>query len=785
MKTRLLSFVSALFPAAVALVLLPQAASAQVLVPTDASYGPLAIKSQRVSVEVKDQVARTHIEQVFVSNADTALEATYVFPVPDDVAVSEFAMWMNGKKVTGEVLEADKARSVYEGIVARMRDPGLLELAGKRLLRARVYPIPPRGEQKIEVEYGEVTKLDGGVGRYTYPLATGGKSTRVQGDLALRVKIESKVPIKTVYSPTHKISVDRNGEHEALAGFEEKGAALDRDFTVFYTVSEKDVGLNLVTFKERGDEDGYFVVMMAPRAEVPKSEILPKDVEFVIDTSGSMDDGHKMPKAKEALRFVLGTLSEKDRFNIIRFSTGVESFSKDLVPASADEIRDAKKFVSKLDAAGGTAIDDALAEALKIKPQKGRPAMIVFITDGEPTIGETEPDEIVKNVEKRAPEGVRIFTFGVGADLNALLLDRLANEHGGVPEYAAGGEEIEAKVSTFAQKINAPVMTDLAVDFGKVQTYDVYPKNVPDLFKGGQVTLFGRYKSGGAGAVTLAGTLQGKKQTMTYEGTWTKKTSDDDDANAFIPRLWATRKVGYLLDQIRVKGESPELRDEVVTLAKKFGIVTPYTSYLVAEDEKVAMNTPDTTRVHVENRPWGPPAGGGRGVAQPTPGSVASRAGARKSASRASGAIGAGSGYGGDYGGKDAYAEAPAPAAMPSMDSASGEAGVTASVAVKEKREMEVLDRDDAQAGLTRAAGRAFVRHGGAWIDSAATGHEQTLRIQYLSKAWFAIVRLHPELKDALSLGEEVTVVVAPGKAIVIARDGAADLADAAIEKFF
>ena len=766
---------------------LPGAARAQALIPTDATVGPLAIKTQRVSVEVKDQIARTHIEQVFSSNSGQQLEATYIFPIPDDVAVGEFAIWMNGKKVVGEVLEADKARGIYEGIVARMRDPGLLEYAGKRLLRARVYPIPPHGEQKIEVEYGEVTKVEGGVGRYTYPLATGGKSTRVQ-DLSMRVRIESKVPIKTVYSPTHKVSVDRKGENDALAGFEEKNAALDRDFTVFYTLSEKDIGLNLVTFREHEGEDGYFVVMMAPKVEIAKSEVLPKDVEFVIDTSGSMDDGHKMKKAKEALRFVLGTLNEKDRFNVIRFSTGVEGFAKGLVPASATEIERAKKFVDNLEAAGGTAIDDALAEALKIEPESGRPAMIMFITDGEPTIGETEPDQILKHVEKKIPKGVRIFSFGVGADLNAVLLDRLANDHGGVPEYAMGVEEIEDKVSTFAAKINSPVMSDLAIDFNKTQVYDVYPKNIPDLFKGGQVTVFGRYKgSGGAAALTLTGSLQGKKQSTTYEGSWMGKPSGksaDEDSNAFIPRLWATRKVGYLLDEIRAKGERPELKDEVVKLSRSFGIVTPYTSYLVVEDEKnVAMNPPRPVAPRpkpVDQNswiPWGSRADSGRSAGKGSV-SAAPATTQRKSAEYAPSAD-ASSGAGDDWGG---FA-APGEMSESQMQVATGAGGVAASKSVKDKREKEVLDRDEST-GITRSGGHSYLKKQGAWVDANSTGREKTLKVKYLSAAWFSIVRLHPELREALSVGPKVTLVVSAGKAIVVDDSGADTLDDATIQAF-
>ncbi len=761
MKSRLL---------ALALLLFPAAASAQVLVPTDPNLAPLAIKSQRVSVEVKDQVTRTHIEQVFVSHVNQQLEATYVFPIPDNIAVSEFAMWMNGKKVKGDVLEANEARGIYERIVAQVKDPGLLEYAGQRLLRARVFPIPARGEQKIEIEYGEIAKLEGGVGRYTYPLATGGKSTRVKDDLSVRVMLSSKVPLKSVYSPTHKVSVDRKGENNALVGFEERGASLDRDFQLLWTVSEKDVGLNLVSFRERESEDGFFVLMLAPKADVKDSEIVPKDVVFILDSSGSMDGG-KMEKAKEAMRFVIGTLRPQDRFSVIRFSTGVETWSTGLVDASKDEIEKARKFVAGIEAAGGTAIDDALLEGLKmVKPSSDRTSMIVFMTDGEPTVGETDPSRILGNVEAKKAKGVRIFTFGVGVDLNAMLLDRLANEHGGVPEYATADEEIELKMSSFAAKVNSPVMTDLAIDFGKTQVYDVYPKAIPDLFEGGQLTIFGRYKgNGGASAITLTGSVQGRKVNIVNEGSFEKGASDEEEVGTFIPRLWATRKVGFLIDEIRMKGEKPELKDEVVSLARKYGIVTPWTSYLVVEDQEVAMN-----RVPAQQNGWraNDPRPQGTTVAR-SPGRATGGASSAPAAAAESR---------GDWGGDGAeYAPEPAP---DEVTVATGSTGVAVAKAAKDKREKEQLD-DGKKSGVSRAGGRAFVLNGGAWVDADYKGGEQILRVRYMSDAWFALARANSKIKQALMLGDRVTIVLGKGKAVVVSPDaGAEKLSDAELKKW-
>lgn len=772
---------------AIAFLLFPALANAQVLVPADPNLAPLAIKSQRVSVEVKDQVTRTHIEQVFVSHVNQQLEATYVFPIPDHIAVSEFAMWMNGKKVKGDVLEANEARGIYERIVAQVKDPGLLEYAGQRLLRCRVFPIPARGEQKIEIEYGEIVKIEGGVGRYIYPLATGGKSTRVKDDLSVRVMLSSKVPLKSVYSPSHKVSVDRKGETNALVGFEEKGAALDRDFQLLWTVSEKDVGINLVSFRERESEDGFFVLMLAPKADVKESEIVPKDVVFIIDSSGSMDGG-KMEKAKEALRFVLGTLRPQDRFNVVRFSTGVESWSEGLVDASKNEIERARKFVAGIDAAGGTAIDDALAEGLKmVKPSSGRTSMIVFMTDGEPTVGETDPSRIIANVDSKKTKGVRIFSFGVGVDLNAMLLDRLANENGGVPEYATADEEIELKMSSFAAKVNSPVMTDLAIEFGKTQVYDVYPKQIPDLFEGGQLTVFGRYKgNGGASAVTLTGSVQGRKVTIVNEGSFEKGASEEEDVGSFIPRLWGTRKVGFLIDEIRLKGEKPELRDEVISLARRYGIVTPWTSYLVVEDTEVAANLP-------RNSGWN-----GNGP-RPTPTSVAvmprpARRAEGKAAAQSRAPAGAGGTFsesspsidssvsGDDWGGGAEYA--PSEPAMNEVAVATGDTGVYVSKSVKDKKEKEQLDSGE-MSGVKRAGGRAFIRAGGVWRDADYKGGEQVLRVKYLSEAWFALARSSSKIKQAFALGERVTIVTSKGKAIVVTPDGGIEkISDAEIKKW-
>ena len=562
-----------------------------VLIPKDKHLPPLAIKHQRVSIEITDQVAKTHVEQVFQNHVNRDLEATYIFPLPKGAAVTEFAMYINGKRASGELLEKDKARKIYEDIVRRMKDPGLLEYLDNHLFRVRVYPVPRKGRQRIEITYSEVLKLDTGVCRYVYPLRTGEKASRTLDDFTVSAKLSSKMAIKSVYSPSHKVGVTRKDDHHATVGFEEQRGLLDRDFVLYYTVSEKDVAISLLTHRVKGDS-GYFMLMISPKVEVAPGQVLAKDICFVIDTSGSMS-GRKITQAKAALKYCLENLNKGDRFQVIRFSTTAEAFAEGLVEATPERIKKALAFTAELRAAGGTAIDEALKEALKRKPDAKRPYIIAFLTDGLPTIGETNPERIVQNARDRLKANARIFCFGVGHDLDTHLLDKITETARGYSEYVRPKEDIELKVSRFYDKVSSPVLADLKLDLPKVRGGDIYPRRLPDLFKGTQLVVFGRYRDAAHVAVTLTGQMAGKAKTFAYDADFPEAKPEND----FIKRLWATRKVGYLLDEIRLHGEKKELRDEVVRLSKAFNIITPYTSYLVVEDEKPRPRPVATTPV--------------------------------------------------------------------------------------------------------------------------------------------------------------------------------------------
>lgn len=538
----------------------------------------LTIRYHRVTIAIAHQVAITHVDQVFVNESNWEAEGTYIFPLPIGASVSEFVMWVDGQPIQAEILEAEQARAIYEDIVRRRRDPALLEYVGRDAVQARIFPIPPRGERRIELEYTQVLPVENGLVRYVYPLNTERFSARPLEQVAIHLDIRSADPIRAVYSPTHqdRVFIQRDGQYRATVGYEETNVLPQEDFELVYTVSPEDVGLNLLTYREP-PQDGFFLLLVSPAVGREGRRVQAKDVLLVLDTSGSME-GEKLQQAKDALRYVLEHLNAQDRFNVIAFSSGLSTYARGLRPAT--EAEEAIAWVQRLEAVGGTDINRALLEALA---QGGtaaeRPTVLIFLTDGQPTEGVTEVEQILANVQAAAGENLRLFAFGVGDDVNTILLDTLAEQQRGATGYVRPGERIDEAVSAFWAKVSTPVLTDIALDFGSVVVEDLYPDPLPDLFAGTQLIVAGRYRHGGPTRIRLTGRVEGQEQEYVYEGTLRRDGGDD-----FIPRLWAARKIGYLLTQIRLHGEQEEWVDAVIDLSLRYGIITPYTSFLIQED---------------------------------------------------------------------------------------------------------------------------------------------------------------------------------------------------------
>lgn len=687
----------------------------------------LPVESVTIDTRIEGQVATTHVTQVFRNETGATLEGTYFFPIPSDASVSEFAIWDGGRRLVGEVRSREEARRIYDSIVRRRRDPGLLEYAGENLFQASIFPILPRSTKKLELTYTQVLKAENGTVGYRYPLGIGRNAAPVER-VAGRVEIRTDRGVRTVYSPSHEVDVRRSGgDRRTSVSFETDGRRERRDFQLFYGLSQEDVGLSLFTYREPG-RDGYFLLLLTPRSDAAGREYAARDVVYVLDTSGSMSDEGKMDKAKRALVFGLRGLGPDDRFNIVAFSGDTRLMETGLVRADRAGKARGTEFVEGLRAVGGTNINDALVAGLEqFDGGGGRPRLLVFLTDGLPTVGETSPERIVANARKVRPEGVRLFTFGVGYDVNTRLLDRVAAENGGTAEYVEPREDLEVKVSSFFDKVNHPVLTDLRLDLGPVRTDALYPRALPDLFRGTQVALVGRYRNERElrdVTVRLSGRASPRREVLSYSGL---RFPLRDERHEFLPRLWATRRVGWLMEQIRTYGENRELRDEVVELGTRYGIVTPYTSYLALEPgAREAAAAQDFSGVGVAG---GQARGADRGRTRNRPVPMAP----------------------------------PAPPPPPPAPTAvSGAGAVAASKAARAQQEAVSLEGLVVTSASVQSVGKkTFYLREGVWTDSEldAAGKLPETKLEFGSEAYFELLKRKPELARYLALGEEVAVV--------------------------
>jgi Ca-activated chloride channel family protein len=685
---------------------------------------PMAVKYHKVDVSIDNQVATTEIDQVFVNPNARQVEATYIFPIPHGASISKLSMWINGVEQEAELLDADKARATYEAIVRSMQDPALLEYAGARMFKLRVFPILPNEEKRVKLAYSETIRADGGLCIYRYPLNTEKFSSKPLEECRVSVKVKSNVALKSLMSPTHAVDVARKNDFEGTAVYEAGNVTPDKDFLLYFTQQDGDFGMNLVAQRGAG-EDGYFMLLLSPKTET--TEIVRRDVCFVLDTSMSMMEQDRWPQAKKALKAGLQTLNDGDRFNIVSFSTEARKWKEGLVESTDANIADANAYIDGLKARGGTNISEAMTMSLAMNPgDAARPYMVIFMTDGEPTLGETDPDTIVKLTGQQNKANARVFTLGVGFELNVNLLDLLAEQNRGIREYITPTENLEIKMAGFYEKIGAPVLSDvkLTMQGEGSEIYDIYPKRLSDVFKGQQIAVFGRFKGDGSRSIRLAGMVNGRPKEFVYEASFPKEGGSHES----VPRLWAISKIGHLMDAIRLNGEKDELKKEIVALAKEFGVMTKYTSWLVLEDNaRLGRN------------------------GMPAPSAPADRA----------------------WDGAEHNESADADVKKGKDDFAAGKAagGVNASKELQRMREGKVEEglferklqggeRGEAGGGaVASVAGKTFYRVDGVWIDQKHVKDMKTVKLEYLSDAYFKLIADKPELGKYFALGGKVIVI--------------------------
>jgi len=687
-----------------------------------------------VTVDGTRRVALFEVEEVFRNNSGAMLEGDYLYPIPAGAVFTDFSLYMGSQELKGEILPAEKARAIYEEIVRRKKDPALIELVGHGVLRARVFPIDPGDTRRIVLRYTQVLGRDGDLLRLRYPRVVGiipgtehieQVGPHWQGDhshpFSLTVRVEGADLFATPYSPTHTIEVRERGDN--LLEITHAGRGNEpRDFQLFLPLREALLGASIVTHS-LGDEPGYYMLLISPPTS-PEEVTIPRDLTMVLDISGSME-GDKMEQARAALRQLVAGLRPEDRFRIITFNSVVRSFRPGFTVADRANVDEARDYLAAVRPEGSTNIQAALEEALRPESAEGRLSLVVFLTDGKPTVGETAPEKIAV-LAQGLIDRERVFAFGVGHDVNTYLLDRLSDGGRGTTSYVRPGEDVEMAVASLSSKISYPALSDLRIVDAPVQLEDFYPSSLPDLFYGEELVLFGRYGGEGSGELVLEGSRGGEVQRFEYDVEFARR----EYGNSFIPRLWAARKAGALTAQVRLHGASTELIEEIRELGLRYGILTEYTSYLVEEPNMLPAAVPLREAVDRAQAVSAP--------AEAQVGAMAFNRADRSSRLRQA----------------------------TSMDEAEA-----AMVGGEGKAAGRWGSGVDSEGAVRHVDDRLFVARAGEWRDIRLQEGAYVVEVASFSDAYFEILRRVPELKAFFALGERV-IIAGDGVALRLTPEG-------------
>lgn len=683
----------------------------------------------RVTVTVQGTVATVEVDEWFLNSGDRVAEGHYLYPLPAGVALSGASLYQGETELRGEVMDADRARDIYEEIVRRRADPALIEYLGDGLFRARVFPIEAGERRRVTLRYSQVLDPAGesllfrtpGALRPTEPTRSDRPNGRIRAEapVDLRMVVTPGSAFLDPFSPSHALDIERGGDTLRVDVPDAAGR-----LSVFLPRSGDVVGLSVLPHRPAG-EDGYVLLSLTPPAPTTRAE--PRDLVVVVDVSGSMA-GTKMDQARAAVRGLLDGLNPDDRFRLVSFSNGVHRLDTEWRPADRRALDDARDWVDDLRADGGTNIDGALEAAFEVSPDPDRLPVVVFLTDGLPTVGEQDPDRITVAAEGRRGR-YRVFAFGVGHDVNTRLLDRLSDATRGTTQYVEPGEDVERAVSLLATRISHPILTDLRIVESPVAISEWYPVHLPDVFAGETLVLLARYRGEGEGRVVVEGRSGGQVRRVSTRAAFPRL----ERANGGLPRLWAARKLGHLTRQLWTEGETADLVAEIRETALRYGLPSPYTSILVQEPEvrvaqDAALNAP---------RP-------------------------AEEAARLSATVRAGT-------------------------------GAQAVQLAERSRRFRDADRADELAALARSAvadaggerrvvaGRIVRLQGGVWTEAGLDHDLPAVRVRRFGEAWFALVARLPELDEAFRLGP--VALQGDGLRLLVDDDGAESLDARALEQ--
>ena len=696
-------------------------------------------QSSDVRVELIDRVLRYEVTETFINRGSRVGEADFMFPLPKGAAFQDLKLSINGEMVAGETMNANQARQIYEEIVRRQRDPALLEWMGYGLLRARIFPIAPGEQKKVVVRFQTVAEREGDALRVDY--FRGMRNTQrelsqqPEGTTSFVLTYPDEPMYGRAYSPTHSLyeagyvrdrddSEDRSfvsNVRSSMRRIEVRDAT--GEVTILVPVRRSTSAAISLLANAPGNGDGFALITLSPPSVRPRP--VPRDLTFVVDVSGSMS-GQKIEQARAAGKQILNTLSPMDRFRLIDFSSDVRTFRDGFSTATRENLRAAERYIDQLDAQGSTNISGALDEALSTSTQPGRLPIILFLTDGQPTVGERDASVIASQVAKRRGSR-RLFTFGVGADLNVSLIEQLAIEGRGTASFVRPEESVERAVGIVASRLTSPLVTDVRVRADGVRLLKMHPSGPVDIFAGEDLVILARYSGSGDAVVHFEG------QTTSGPVSWSSRVSFPDRSreNPFVARLWATQRVGYLSAEKRKHGGSQEIDDEIRDLGERFGIPTEFSSYLVVEPGMNRRRDIGVGGVQLQSVVV-------TGATMPASAPAVQFEAAKVAAAQRSAT------------------------SISAADAAAGFSDYSS-------------NRRDGNA--TRAGNVTFVMRDSVWTDVRYKKTGTVLQVKPFSSAYFKLIEIVPDLREAFSVGERV-IVAGRSMAIELTSSGKESLTD-------
>ncbi len=581
--------------------------------------GACPLKHTNVKADISGFLVRATVTQEFENTADHKIEAVYTFPLPQNAAVDDMTMLVGGRTVKGKIKKREEAKQIYEDARRNGNVASLLDQERPNIFTQSVTNIMPGEKIKIVISYVETLKYEDGNYEFVFPMVVGPRyipgnaiskqgggwandtdrvpdasritpnvakpGTRAGHDISVEVSLDAGVPLDNLVSKTHEVEIARNGNNKAVVKLKNQATLPNKDFILKYDVAGKKINDAVLT--HNGTNGGFFQVILQPPDRPTNEQITPKELVFVLDTSGSMS-GFPIEKAKEAMKHAIDGLNPRDTFNLITFAGDTHVLFPQPVSATPENLRLAQNFLADRRGGGGTEMMKAIRAALDPTASQEHVRIVCFMTDGY--IG--NEDEIIAEV-KRHPKA-RVFSFGIGSSVNRFLLDKMAQAGRGEVEYVALNDDGSKAAKRFHERVQNPLLTDIEVDWGGLQVAEVYPKQIPDLFSAKPLVLTGKYKAAGRATIRLRGKQAG--QTLTREIAVDFPASQPQ--HDVLATLWARTKIDDLTMQDPGNPERLDLREFITALGLQYRLMTQYTSF-VAVEEKIITDGTTPRRVDV------------------------------------------------------------------------------------------------------------------------------------------------------------------------------------------